>query len=59
MIINKKIILNTFGNRRLDYFKNLGYDTSGDTFEISIENSERYGVEFLMQSKDIQEKFLK
>jgi DNA-directed RNA polymerase subunit N (RpoN/RPB10) len=38
MIINDKINLNTFGNRRLDYFKSLGYDTSGDTFEINIEH---------------------
>jgi hypothetical protein len=38
MLKTKTVILETFGNRKLGYFSNLGYDTSGDTFEIKIEH---------------------
>jgi len=38
MIINKTITLKTFGNRRLVYFDKLGYDISGEDFEIKIED---------------------
>jgi len=38
MLKTKTIILETFGNRKLDYFSNLGYDISGDTFEIKVEH---------------------
>jgi hypothetical protein len=38
MLKTETIILETFGNRKLDYFSNLGYDTSGDTFIIKVEH---------------------
>jgi len=38
MIVSKIITLKTFGNRKLDYFFNLGYDVSGDTFSVKVED---------------------
>jgi hypothetical protein len=38
MLTKNSIVLETFGNRKLEYFSNLGYDISGDTFEIKIEH---------------------
>lgn len=38
MLRTETIILETFGNRKLDYFSKLGYDVSGDSFEIKIEH---------------------
>ena len=36
MILINKIKLSTFGNRKLDYYKELGYDVSSDDFIIDI-----------------------
>jgi len=38
MILIDKIKLETFGNRRLKYYSDLGYDISGEYFEIRIED---------------------
>ena len=38
MILTDKITLKTFGNRKLSYYKDLGYDISGDTFVIKSEH---------------------
>ena len=36
MIIKETITLSKFGNRKLKYFKNLGYDIDQDTFEVKV-----------------------
>ena len=38
MIKHKTIIIKTFGNRKLKYYENLGYDISKDTIEVNIEH---------------------
>ena len=38
MILIDKIKLEAFGNRRLKYYSDLGYDISGEYFEIRIED---------------------
>jgi len=38
MINIKEIELQTFGNRRKKYYKELGYDLSGESFVIKIED---------------------
>jgi len=38
MILIDKIKIEAFGNRRLKYYSDLGYDISGEYFEIRIED---------------------
>lgn len=36
MIVKETITLSKFGNRKLKYYKNLGYDISKDEFEVKV-----------------------
>ena len=38
MLINKLVKISTKGCRKIEYFESLGYDVSGDFFEIKIED---------------------
>ena len=38
MIIVNKILVNTFNNRKLKYYSELGYDVTGDSFYVDINN---------------------
>jgi hypothetical protein len=38
MLINKPVKISTKGCRKIEYFESLGYDVSGDFFEIKIED---------------------
>jgi hypothetical protein len=38
MILMDTVKLQTFNNRKLDYYKNLGYDINNDTIDIKIEH---------------------